>query len=796
MYALRFAIRHLRRNAGHVAFHLFGLTIGILAFVFIALFVMHEWSYDRHNTHFENIYRVESSLTISNDHLDYAIAPPAVGESITAQVPGILTACRFFPQTGYRFFLNNETIRENRVTYADQSLFSVFTFDFIDGNLTNALKEPNSIVLTKNAALKYFRRVDVNGESISILRDDSVYTLKVTGVVGNLPSTSHFQFDFFISMSSFPLHTSNNFLSFYPFATYVVAARNVDVSTIQRKMNRWIHSSIPDYAEIAKGGNKIDFILTPLVDIHLTSHKKYELGTNSDRRYVYIFSTAAIFILLMAGINFMNLSLARFARRSKEAGIKKILGSSARALSLQFVLESILLCLASAALSIIGVWLLLPAFAEFTNKSFPFVDVFEPIKLSALFIVTSLFGVITGIYPSITYSSIAERKVIGNSYLKLAVGYSVPISRLLLVVQFCVSTFLITATVIIYHQLQFIQEKDAGYARNGILVVQNASVLRQPSIFKEKVLQLTGVMTASFSNYLPTNESRWSNFGGLASSDSPVETQFWPVDANYISTLGMRMVAGRNFSSTYGTDSSAIILNETAYRQFGGGKNILSQHITYSYHQEPTKFTVIGVVEDFHFSSLHEKIGPLAFVLSDNMHANLIVRYRADAGGSVRSAVEGIWQTLQTREKIDVRYLDEDFSLTYRDDALTGRVFIIFAVVSILLASLGLYGLTKYSIENRKKELAIRSVLGASAASLTLLLSQFYTRLIFLSVLITMPVSVFYMTRWLQDFAYRYNVQWFDYAIGAGVSVMIPVIVLLAKVLSVKSERLIDHIKV
>lgn len=795
MFALKFAIRHLRRNVGHAAFHVFGLTIGLLAFIFIAVFVLNELNYDRHNRNFHKIYRVESSLSIGNDQLNYAIAPPAIGESIAQEVPGIATACRLFPEAGYRFLLNNEAIRENRVAYADQSLFNVFTFNLINGNAASALKEPNSIVLRKSAALKYFRSIDVAGKSIRILHDDSTYNLKVTGVIEDLPPTSHFQFDFFISMSSFPLHANDNFLAFYPFSTYVLASPNVDLSTVQQKMNRWIHSSIPDYTEIAKGGNKINFILTPLRDIHLGSHKKYELGTNSDRRYIYIFSTAAVFILLMAGINFMNLSLARFAKRSKEAGIKKILGSSANALSLQFLTESIVLCLSSAALSLICVWILLPAFNEFTGKLFSYPDFFAPINLVAIILIATLFGIIAGIYPAFTYSSIATKKLISQSYFKFSGGYTLSVSRLLLVVQFCVSTFLITATVIIYHQLQFIQKKDAGYVRDGILVIQNASILKQPAILKANVLQLPGVISASFSNYLPTNNVRWSNFGGIADHDAPVETQFWPVDADYISTLGMHMVAGRNFSSAFASDSSAIILNETAYRQFGGGKNILSHDIAYSYRQQPKRFKVIGVVKDFHFNSLREAIGPLALVLSDNSHANLIVQYRADAARSVHLAVEGLWKSLQPEEKIEILYLDEGYALTYRDDALTGRVFIIFAVVAILLACLGLYGLTKYNIETRKKELAIRSVLGASAISLTILLSRFYTRLILLAVTIAVPVCAFYMTQWLQDFAYRYAVRWYDYALGISLSLIIPVIVLMAKVVSVKSAKLIHHIK-
>lgn len=792
--AIKSAFKHLKKNLRFSLFNTFGLTLGFLSFFFISIFVIDELRYDSYNKNRENIFRLESHLKLGDDVSDYATAPPVIGANITNTIPGIVASCRLYSEKGNRFELSNELIVEDNLFYSDPSIFKVFTLPFVKGNAESALGEANQIVLTEKSAMKYFNTTSVIGNTMRLYKDDTVFNFKIIGVIKDIPAQSHFKADFLISMENLPISKNSNYLSFYPFSTYILKNASSDKKTIEHKVNNWIESSIPDYKEIEKGGNQVKIILTPLKDIHLKSDKKYELSKNGNIQYIYIFSLAAIFILCMAGINFMNLSLARFTKRSKEVAVKKVLGSSSTILSLQFLFESIILCLVSTILATLIGWCLISYFNNISNKSMTFIDILNSWTVPFLLLISILLGIISGSYPAIVFSSLNATSILGGKSFLNTSRASFSLRNILLVSQFIVSTFLITGTIIIYKQLRFIHEKDNGYDKKQIIIVKNASVLSSPEILKQKVLNLSGVVSATFSSFLPTNNVRWSNFGGISSKTNPIQTEFWPIDEDYIPTLGIKIIKGRNFDKLRLTDSTAVILNEAANKAFALGDKISSNPISFSYRQQQRSFQVVGVVKDFHFSSLRQNIAPLVFILADNHEASLIIKC-TKASDEIVTKLNESWNSLSPKEKINISFMDDDFKTIYKEDDLMGKLFLIFSTLSIIIACLGLFGLVNYNVAVRKKEIAIRKALGASRGSVAALLSKKYLLLVLTSIGLATPLAWLLTTEWLQQFAYRYNASYMDFAIAALLSIFISVVTLSSKLMTLDRKILLDNLK-
>jgi putative ABC transport system permease protein len=795
MNALAAAIRHLKKHPRFAVFNIFGLTVAFIAFFFISVYVSHEVHYDDHNIHRDLIYRIDSRLNIANDITEYATAPPVIGATIQSKVPSIQSACRIYAERNLKFALRDEYITENEVAYADPSIFDVFTLPLLPGHRASPLKLPNTIVMSKSAALKYFGRADVVGETMSMFENDSLHSLTVSAVMQDIPRQSHFHFNFLLPMVNLPIHSNGNFLSFYPVSTYVLVAPGSNVKKLNVTINAWIRSSIPDYDEIKRSGNEISMVLTPIKKIHLQSHKKYELSKNGHQQYIYIFSGGAVFILIMAGINFMNLSLARFSERVKESAVKKILGSSVASLSIQYMAESLLLCFLSTVLAFIAGWSLMNAFNGITDQSITLSDVIRSSTIPMMWVTATVMGLISAVYPALLLSSLQPTAIMNGRNCASGSRASISIRHVLLVIQFVVSTFMITSTIIVYRQLSFIHHKATGYNKQELLVIRNASSVDNPVMLKEKILGLPGAISATLSNFLPTNTIRWSNFGGTRTSTNPVQTEFWPVDEDYIPTLGINLLKGRNFQKSRLSDSAAIILNETAYRMFGNDNKIFNEEISFSYHQQPKAFHVIGVVKNFHFNSFRQSVGPLVLVLSDEPRSLLTIKYHNNVGNTFQDQVQGVWQSLQASEKMNFSYIDDDFNALYKEDDLMGKLFSIFATISILIAGLGLFSFISHSISVRRKEIAIRKILGASKRSTAILISRNYILLVTLSIALAIPIARFVMIRWLEGFAYRYEIQFIDYISAGVLSLLVVLVTLSTRVFAFSTKRLINNIK-
>lgn len=777
------AFRSLKNNRGFAAINILGLALGLTAFLLIVFYVGDELSFDRFNTKADRIYRVNEDLKFGNNEVLYAVCMAPLAEALKEDFPEVEYTVRLKNAWSHRIKKGNNTIRENSLVYADPSLFQVFTLPMIEGNTASALKEPNTVVLTESAARKYFNSIQVLGRSL--LFDDHV-NYKVTGVIRDLPKTSHFNFDFFLSMSSLAESKENKWLR-SNFNTYVLLREGADVKQFEGALNGFLrrHSRAEmetelklSYSSFEKSGNYFRLNLTPLQDIHLKSNRSGELGPNSTVQYVYIFSAIALFILLIACVNFMNLATARSANRSKEVGVRKVLGSSRSYLVAQFLTESILVTLVAAVLAFAAALLLLPLFNQLAGKEMV-VSVQSIIWLVPLFIaLVLLIGVLAGAYPAFFLSAFQPIQVLKG---KLSTGFkSSGLRNFLVVFQFSISIFLIIGTLVIYKQLNYIQTKNLGYNRDQVVIVQNSFELNdQAKLFKEEVKRLPGVLNATLTGFLPT--SNWHNtsmFYKDASLDSKrsLFPETWGVDEDYIDALGMTMVAGRSFSKEMLTDSAGIIINESAAK-FLDLKEPLNKILYKSLYGERVgsntkSYHIIGVVKDFNFSSLRQNISPVVLFLDTNNGA-LSIRVKTTDIKNVMSQIEQTWKSFAPNVPINVSFMDQDFEATYRSEQRIGKLFVLFTTLAISIACLGLFGLAAYAAEQRTKEIGIRKILGASVPAIVRMLSIDFLKLVVLAIVIASPLAWFLMYKWLQDFAYRVQIQWWIIVIAGSASIVI-----------------------
>jgi len=617
--------------------------------------------------------------------------------------------------------------------------------------------------------------------------DNNFY--KVTGVIKDIPRQSHFNSDFFISMSTLPDSRSTEWLR-SDYNTYVLFKNAADHKKLEAALpaflNKYSGAQMQaqlnmSMAAFEKSGSFFRLNLTPLTDIHLKSNRSGELGPNSTIQYVYIFSAIALFILLIACFNFMNLSTARSSNRAREVGVRKVLGSSRKYLVFQFLTESILVTLAATMIAFFAAMALLPAFNQLAGKDIAVNSQTLAWLIPALLFIVLVVGALAGSYPAFFLSAFQPIDVLKG---KLSAGFKGGgLRSFLVVLQFSISIFLIIGTLVIYNQLNYIQNRDLGYNRNQVLIVQNSFELNnQANVFKQEVKQLPGVVNATMTGFLPTsNQKNTAIFFKDAAFDQKkaLFPQTWEIDEDYIKTLGMKMAAGRSFSSQMLTDSSGIIINEAAakflglkdplnkplYRSNGGKQDISNSK---EYH-------IVGVVKDFNFSSLRDVISPVVLVLAHNTGA-LSVRVDTKNLSALISQIKDKWKELSPNVQMNYSFMDQDFDATYRAEQRVGTIFIVFTSLAIIIACLGLFGLAAYAAEQRTKEIGIRKILGASVSAIAGMLSFDFIKLVFIAILISLPVGWFLMNKWLQDFAYRENIQWWVLALAGFTAIFIALI--------------------
>ncbi|MFA6085213.1 ABC transporter permease [Mucilaginibacter sp.] len=779
---IKTAFRSLYKNKGFTAINILGLALGLATCLLIVLYVVDELSYDRYNTKADRIYRVNADLKLGENRKDYAVVMPPLAKTLIAEFPYVADAVRL--KNAYTMHVKKGEVNmiENKVAFADPSLFNVFTLPMISGDAKTALAEPNSVVMTESTAKKYFDKTDVVGQMM-VLNDNQNF--KITGVIKDVPKNSHFNFDFFLSMATWADSRSNAWLR-NDYSTYVLLKDAKDVKKLAGSLDAFLLKMSGDqmkseigmsYADFEKSGSYFRLNLTPLTDIHLKSSRIGELAANSTTQYVYIFSAVAIFILLIACVNFMNLSTARSSNRAREVGVRKVLGSPRKYLIAQFLSESIMITFFATVIALFAAVALLPLFNQLAGKNIAITQATLLWLLPVSTLIVLVVGALAGSYPAFFLSAFQPIDVLKG---KLSAGFKGGGLRSFLVVfQFGISVFLIIGTLVIKNQLSFIQTTNLGYNRNQVLVIKNPYELNKATnTFKNELSQLPGVTSATMTGFIPVSNYRSTSIyfkDATLDQKNSIFPQSWEVDADWIPTLDIKMTAGRNFSKDRLSDSGAVIINEAAAK-FLGYKNPLNQTLYKSLGgktelSNTKKYQVIGVMKDFHFSSLHEKIEPLIIRLGENNGA-ISLRVNTKNLPALMSQIKEKWATLSAVQ-MDYSFMDQDFDASYRSEQRVGTIFIVFTSLAIIIACLGLFGLTAYAAEQRTKEIGIRKVLGANVTVIVSMLSKDFIKLVLIAILIASPLAWYMMHLWLQDFAYRVSIQWWVLAGSACAALVI-----------------------
>jgi putative ABC transport system permease protein len=771
----KLALRQLQKNKTFTFLNILGLTLGLTTFLLIVLYLKDELSYDRYNTNAPRIVRINSDLVDDGKLTSFADAAPVVASTLKANYPEVAATARLCPEQGVRFKQpnTNTELNEKYVATVDPSFFQLFTLPAIEGNPVKAMNEPHTMVFTESAAQKYFHTTHCIGQTLE-RTDDSNRLWTIVAVVKDVPKQSCFNADIFLSIRGQDLLEKNhNFFALFPMSTFVELRSKDDKPALDKKLKTFMRQFANGYAasEDASGG-KTAFRLnsTNLTDIHLHSHRTDELATNSDIEYVYIFGAIAVFVLLIAGINFMNLSTARSATRAKEVGVRKVLGSRRTDLIRQFLTESVVVTAAAATIAIVITWLILPAFNQLTGKTLSMNTTTLRWLIPVIVAIIAVVGLFSGAWPAFFLSAFRPVQVLKNQLT--ASETAGPFRNVLVVLQFAMSIFLMVGTLVVYRQLNFIQHRDPGYDRAQVLVVKNLDGIANPQTLKKQAMQNPGVLSATLTNFLPTGDQRWHNWGHLAGKGNPsVETQLWIVDEDYIPTLGMHMAKGRNFAHDHPTDNNTIILNETAAQAFNIAADPIGKTIRYhSYLGTPKDFTVIGIVKDFNFTSIRSRVTPLVMVdrPQDNQ-AGLNIRIAPGQTPDVLEKVRALWAKAAPGRAFNYSFMNQDFDAVYSAEAKMGTIVVILTSLAIAIACLGLLGLAAYAAEQRSKEIGIRKILGASVTSILALLSKDFARLIAVAVAIAIPASWWAMHSWLQNFAYRTTISPWLFFIAAAI---------------------------
>jgi putative ABC transport system permease protein len=778
---IKTAFRSLMKNKGFTFINVFGLALGLATCLLIVFYVFDELSYDRYNTKADRIYRVNNEIKFGGLENSYAITPAPAAAALKADFPEIEQVARLRDRGGNQVRKGTQDIQEDRMVYADNSIFDVFTLPMIYGDPAKALLEPHTVVLTENMAKKYFGTVNAVGHILTV--NDTVQ-FKVTGVIKNIPAQSHFHYDFYRSMTSLPEAKDNTWFS-NNFSTYVLLKPGADSKTFAAKLPDFMvrHAGAQlqtilhmDFKTFEKNGSYFRLTLIPLTKIHLQSDSIDGIEPGGNIAYIYIFSATAIFILLIACVNFMNLSTARSSNRAKEVGVRKVLGSSRKALIAQFLTESILVTLVGAVLAVLGAWAFLGLFNQLSGKELTVTPQILGWLIPALLIIIVVVGCLAGSYPALFLSGFQPVKVLKG---KLAGGFKGGLLRSVLVVfQFAISIFLIVGTLVISNQLKYIQNKDLGYNRDHVLTVQNVWALGNAAkTFKQEVKGLAGVQNVALSNALPTDE----NSNSTTFSKDPVIDQKrsvltfnWNVDEDFIPTLGIKMMAGRNFSKDMATDSLAVVINE-AFAKTLGYPNAVNQPL-YTPADEKftktTKYHIIGVMKDFNFKSLKTTVEPMLFSLNQGI-GTMSVRVNSEDIPSLINKIRDKWKELSPNRQFSYSFMDDNFDALYRAEQRTGTISIAFTSLAIVIACLGLFGLAAYAAEQRTKEIGIRKVLGANVSIIVAMLSKDFIKLVVISIVIATPLAWLAMQKWLQSFAYRQNIQWWELVAAGAIAVII-----------------------
>lgn len=780
---LTIAMRNLRKQSFYSVINITGLAVGIASCLVIVLYIFNELSYDKYNASAGRIYRIDSEILFNGNHLQMVTASAPMGPAIKEVYPEVEGMTRIRQEGTMLVKRSVDNIRETNVVYADSTVFNVFTIPLISGNPKTALVEPNTLVLSESTAAKLFpNNEDPIGQTLILDNRDNY---KITGVYKDIPRESHFHFSMMLSMEGYEDSKNDEWLS-HNFITYLLLRDGANAQELEAKFPKLIDTHVTPLLKLMLGpemdmnaffqaGNKLDYTLRPLPDIHLYSDLSGEFEPNSDITYVYLFGAVALFILLIACINFMNLSTARSANRAKEVGMRKVMGSLRLHLINQFLMESILLSLFSFVIALLLAYLTMPIFNDLAGRELT-IPWTNPAFILIVFGVSVLIGVLAGTYPAFFLSAFRPINVLkGNMALGMKSGL---IRSGLVVFQFSISIILIIGTFTVQQQLSYIQQKKIGFNKDQVIVIQDAYAMGdQLQSFKDEVLKNSTITNGSISGFLPVagtsrNDNVYWPEGTDPSQNNMVSLQVWSVDQDYVSTLGMEIIEGRNFSRDFPSDSGAVIMNEAALKMFNFTEDPIGRKIaTFGNGMgadgkpNSVSFQVIGSLKDFHFESLKQSITPVALFLR-NSNSRISFRFQATNTQDVINAIQNTWFRMAPGQPFQYTFLDQAFGKMYDSEQRLGKIFAVFAGLAILVASLGLFALTSFTAEQRNKEIGIRKVLGASVGSIVMLLSKEFGKLIIVAFILSVPIAWYAVNWWLESYIYKVEVGVFVYLLA------------------------------
>lgn len=766
---LKVALRNLQKHVSYTLINVFGLAIGLSSFLFLALFVVDELTYDQFQKDGDRIYRMDFLGTINGNTFNTSLASAPTAETMVAEYPEVLDATRLRGTGNWlvRRETEDQSFKEENAVFADKNFFTFFDIKLLNGDPLTCLEEPNTLVLSESTAKKIFGTDDPVGEMVLL---DNETSYEVTGVFEDMPVNMHFHFDMMLTMESREEAKSKVWMSFN-FPTYLKLAPGSSPDNLEAKfpalVEKYIGPEIVRFMgmsleEFEEAGNSGGFSLFPMRDIHLHSNKLGELEPNGDIKYVYIFSAIAAFVLILACINFMNLTTARSANRAKEVGIRKVMGAYRQNLVWQFMSEAFLITLGAILIAFLSTGLLLQPFNELTGKAITLDKLLSIDFIAIGVIVMMVVGFFAGSYPSLYLSKFRPVDVLKGKLNRGIKG--VGLRSYLVVLQFSVSIIMIIGTIFVYKQLNYIQNKKLGFDKEQILMIQDAWLIGNADkveTFKNEALQNSQVLNATMASFLPVqtinNNNMWFKGKTAGKGDSHIIHNY-SIDHDYIETLGMEVAVGRNFSKAFPSDSNAVLINEMTAQAFFGLEDPIGASLsTYGGNQnEPINVTykVVGVIKDFHYANLRDRIDPLIFTLGRRTG---YVSMKID-GGNVSQTINDInqiWNEFAPGQPFAYSFLDDRFENMYSNEQRIGKIFGVFASLAIFIACLGLYGLAAFTAEQRTKEIGIRKVLGASVFQILALLSREFMILLAISFVVGSGVAAYAMSQWLNDFEYR-----------------------------------------
>ncbi len=779
----KIAFRNLWKNKSFSAINIAGLALGIATCIIIMMYVNNELSYDRYNEKADRIVTVYFQGNVQGQKMNEASVMPPVAQTLKKDYPEVEAATRLRDYGIPKVVIGNKSFKEDAFAYVDSNFFQVFTLPLIKGDAKTALLEPNTIVITKEAAHKYFGNGNPVGKIIS-LKDDKNTAYKVTGLIDKVPVNSNFHFDLFASMASLPESKEPTWMS-SNFFTYLLLVKDYDYKKLEAKLSEVVQKYMApqmlkaigmSLADFRKQGNDISFHLEPITAIHLDPDFPNHLSTPGDIHTVYIFGAIAAFMLLIACINFMNLSTAGASKRAKEIGVQKVLGAIKSQLIKQFLLEAIIISAIALLIAIGLIYQALPVFYQLTGVKLNLSFSEYPLLLPGLLVFVLFTGIVAGSYPAFYLSSFKPVAVLKGKFI--SGKSSINLRSGLIVFQFFISILLIVSTTVVFKQLYFMKHTDVGYNKDQVMIIQDTWMLgKNQNYFYDQLHKDPRIASVSMSGYIPAGPSDNNNFfvSPMQSPDKLIKTLRYDVDENYIATLGIQMQTGRNFSKEFATDSSAVILNETAASAFGWGDKAVGHYIMHEDHGKKSTYQVAGVVKDFNFRSLHEGISPLVMRFAPNPSV-LIVKLKTKDASALISTLSKLWAASGAEDAMPYSFLDDRFNNTYKAEQKAGTILAIFACLTIFVACLGLFGLAMFTAQQRTREIGIRKVLGASVMQVSNMLSKEFLKLVFIACFIAFPLSYWAMTKWLQDFAYRTDISWWIFFIAGTSAIMIALI--------------------